>query len=183
MLQAFEPLLDMSQDIDICAENDLGNNHDLEKDMNICSGHPASSSERANYAETVEVCGRGKDEMDHDLPQKADNEEIPMENCYKSFSESRSINSETNAQISGREDDIEIANGNVRCIIRNIVRDWASEGQRERDQCCKPILEELVCLFPQQSKARPPSCLVPGAGWTWEIGIGDIMARFHMSGK
>lgn len=50
----------------------------------------------------------------------------------------------------------------VRCIIRNIVRDWAQEGQIERDECYKPILEELNRLFPDRS--RPPSCLVPGAG-------------------
>jgi carnosine N-methyltransferase len=52
----------------------------------------------------------------------------------------------------------------VRCIIRNIVRDWAQEGQKERDECYKPILEELNRLFPNRSKERPPSCLVPGAG-------------------
>ncbi|KAJ6846566.1 carnosine N-methyltransferase-like [Iris pallida] len=52
----------------------------------------------------------------------------------------------------------------VRCIIRNIVRDWAPEGQKERDQCYKPILEELSRLFPVRCKERPPSCLVPGAG-------------------
>ncbi|PIN11018.1 putative trehalase [Handroanthus impetiginosus] len=52
----------------------------------------------------------------------------------------------------------------VRCIIRNIVRDWAAEGQRERDECYKPILEELERLFPNRSRERPPACLVPGAG-------------------
>lgn len=52
----------------------------------------------------------------------------------------------------------------VRCIIRNIVRDWAAEGQKERDECYKPILEELNCLFPHRSQKRPPCCLVPGAG-------------------
>ncbi|TVU07299.1 hypothetical protein EJB05_47349, partial [Eragrostis curvula] len=52
----------------------------------------------------------------------------------------------------------------VRCILRNIVRDWALEGKKERDECYKPILEELNRLFPNRSKQRPPSCLVPGAG-------------------
>ncbi|KAF6149795.1 hypothetical protein GIB67_017528 [Kingdonia uniflora] len=52
----------------------------------------------------------------------------------------------------------------VRCIIRNIVRDWAQEGSRERDQCYKPILEEIDRLFPSRCKNRPPCCLVPGAG-------------------
>ncbi|XP_051114876.1 uncharacterized protein LOC127240317 isoform X2 [Andrographis paniculata] len=53
----------------------------------------------------------------------------------------------------------------VRCIIRNIVRDWAAEGQQERDECYKPILKELEQLFPHRSEDRhPPACLVPGAG-------------------
>ncbi|KMZ63390.1 hypothetical protein ZOSMA_40G00180 [Zostera marina] len=52
----------------------------------------------------------------------------------------------------------------VRCIIRNIVRDWGNEGEKERDQCYKPILEELDHLFPLRFKESPPACLVPGAG-------------------
>ncbi|XP_052735706.1 uncharacterized protein LOC108342859 isoform X6 [Vigna angularis] len=52
----------------------------------------------------------------------------------------------------------------VRCIIRNIVRDWAAEGKKERDQCYNPILEELNMIFPNRSKESPPACLVPGAG-------------------
>ncbi|KAL2947209.1 hypothetical protein AAZX31_20G058300 [Glycine max] len=52
----------------------------------------------------------------------------------------------------------------VRCIIRNIVRDWAAEGKNERDQCYSPILDELNMLFPNRSKDSPPACLVPGAG-------------------
>ncbi|XP_017255863.1 uncharacterized protein LOC108225495 isoform X2 [Daucus carota subsp. sativus] len=52
----------------------------------------------------------------------------------------------------------------VQFVIRNIVRDWAAEGQQERDQCYKPILEELKLQFPNRSKRSPPACLVPGAG-------------------
>ncbi|XP_042015465.1 carnosine N-methyltransferase-like isoform X2 [Salvia splendens] len=52
----------------------------------------------------------------------------------------------------------------VRCIIRNIVRDWAAEGQKERDECYRPILQELDRLFPDRSSDSPPACLVPGAG-------------------
>ncbi|KAL7131936.1 hypothetical protein ABFS83_12G038400 [Erythranthe nasuta] len=52
----------------------------------------------------------------------------------------------------------------VRCIIRNIVRDWGAEGQQERDECYKPILQELEQLFPHRSRDSPPACLVPGAG-------------------
>ncbi|KAH7285708.1 hypothetical protein KP509_33G042200 [Ceratopteris richardii] len=52
----------------------------------------------------------------------------------------------------------------VRCIIRNIVRDWTKEGAKEREQCYKPILEELDNWFPNRSRERPPCCVVPGAG-------------------
>jgi hypothetical protein len=53
----------------------------------------------------------------------------------------------------------------VRWVIRNIVRDWGAEGQRERDECYKPILEELDSLFPDRHKeSTRPACLVPGAG-------------------
>ncbi|CAM6007046.1 unnamed protein product [Sphagnum balticum] len=52
----------------------------------------------------------------------------------------------------------------VRCIIRNIVRDWGEEGMTERAQCYAPILQELQLCFPHRSQESPPSCLVPGAG-------------------
>ncbi|KAL6865248.1 hypothetical protein ACP4OV_016399 [Aristida adscensionis] len=42
----------------------------------------------------------------------------------------------------------------VRWVIRNIVRDWAEEGQKERDECYKPILEELDRLFPNRSEQK-----------------------------
>ncbi|KAK2417411.1 carnosine N-methyltransferase [Trifolium repens] len=52
----------------------------------------------------------------------------------------------------------------MRCIIRNIVKDWVVEGQKECDQCYKPILEELNILFPNRSIESPPACLVLGVG-------------------
>ncbi|KAG6553566.1 hypothetical protein Mapa_004479 [Marchantia paleacea] len=52
----------------------------------------------------------------------------------------------------------------VRCIIRNIVRDWSEEGVCERAECYTPILKELEDWFPNRSQKRPPTCLVPGAG-------------------
>ncbi|XP_019101364.1 PREDICTED: carnosine N-methyltransferase isoform X2 [Camelina sativa] len=53
----------------------------------------------------------------------------------------------------------------VRWVLRNIVRDWGAEGQTTRDECYKPILEELDSLFPDRQKdSTPPACLVPGAG-------------------
>ncbi|KAK6919763.1 Carnosine N-methyltransferase [Dillenia turbinata] len=45
--------------------------------------------------------------------------------------------------------------GLVCCVVRSIVRDW--EGQRERDQCYKPILEELDRLFPDRCKKSAQS--------------------------
>ncbi|EFH55626.1 hypothetical protein ARALYDRAFT_902263 [Arabidopsis lyrata subsp. lyrata] len=45
----------------------------------------------------------------------------------------------------------------VRWVIRNIVRDWGAEGQRERDECYKPILEEIDSLFPDRHKESTQS--------------------------
>ena len=53
----------------------------------------------------------------------------------------------------------------MRCILRNIVRDWAQEGAEERRQTYDPILRELRRKFPDRlTSGRAPSCLVPGAG-------------------
>jgi carnosine N-methyltransferase len=43
-----------------------------------------------------------------------------------------------------------------------IVREWTSEGQSERDQCFKPILEELRAHFP--SDHEEVCVFVPGSG-------------------
>lgn len=32
--------------------------------------------------------------------------------------------------------------------LRQFVREWSSEGQNERDQCFKPILDELQEMIP-----------------------------------
>nr|CAB3464753.1 unnamed protein product [Digitaria exilis] len=72
----------------------------------------------------------------------------------------------------------------VRCIVRNIVRDWAEEGQKERDECYKPILEELNRLFPNRSNQRPPSCLVPGAGLgRLALEISSLAPKRPMNGR
>jgi carnosine N-methyltransferase len=47
--------------------------------------------------------------------------------------------------------------------IKQIVRDWADSGAKERDQCYKPILEELEQYFPIREKNQF-KVLVPGAG-------------------
>jgi hypothetical protein len=52
----------------------------------------------------------------------------------------------------------------VRCVLRNIVRDWTSEGAAERSECYAPILAELQSCFSDRDPSNPPSCVVPGAG-------------------
>ena len=54
----------------------------------------------------------------------------------------------------------------VQSTLKQFVRDWSIEGQKERDQCYKPILEEIDNLFghlPPKEKSEV-NILVPGAG-------------------
>eukprot|EP00270_Netrium_digitus_P016817 TRINITY_DN6086_c0_g1_i2.p1 TRINITY_DN6086_c0_g1~~TRINITY_DN6086_c0_g1_i2.p1 ORF type:complete len:509 (-),score=120.70 TRINITY_DN6086_c0_g1_i2:344-1801(-) len=53
----------------------------------------------------------------------------------------------------------------VRCVLRSIVRDWTKEGSFERDQCYRPILEELSRMFPDLSG---PAAEDPQAGFDRE---------------
>ncbi|EEB07960.2 methyltransferase N2227 family protein [Schizosaccharomyces japonicus yFS275] len=49
--------------------------------------------------------------------------------------------------------------------IKQLVRDWSAEGQRERDLSYKPIVDELERLFPLEEFDRSKvSVLVPGCG-------------------
>ncbi|XP_021907404.1 carnosine N-methyltransferase-like isoform X2 [Carica papaya] len=190
MLQAFEPPIDMSQDVDICedtiVENTTEQSHSGER--STFSHQSTSSSERtccSNHGEAQ----AGSNIMHKSVVGLMSKQEIPKEDLHDSVSESCDL-------VLGKEkeaykhdgNDASDANGNVsstsgdwldpsmqlnvplvdvdkvRCIIRNIVRDWAAEGQKERDQCYKPILEELDSLFPNRDGKSPPACLVPGAG-------------------
>ncbi|XP_010244943.1 PREDICTED: carnosine N-methyltransferase-like isoform X2 [Nelumbo nucifera] len=204
MLQAFEPPLDMSQDIDICEHEDPESAPEYQLhsgERNFCSCQSVSTSGRMSSSKTDLTspdCGR--DLTCISLKGKSNNEEVRMESVSEPVNESQPVNSEDSKVSSRVHDDARIvnnqmelyptsdSNGNasapprdwldpslqlnvplvdvdkVRCIVRNIVRDWAPEGRRERDQCYKPILEELDRLFPSRFKDRPPSCLVPGAG-------------------
>ncbi|XP_063544384.1 carnosine N-methyltransferase isoform X1 [Cydia strobilella] len=59
-------------------------------------------------------------------------------------------------------------------VLKNIVRDWSALGAAERDQCYKPILEEMEERFPldEYSERSRIKVLVPGAGLgrlAWEI--------------
>ncbi|CAH0716970.1 unnamed protein product, partial [Brenthis ino] len=62
----------------------------------------------------------------------------------------------------------------VQSVLKNIVRDWSDVGAPEREQCYKPILDELAVLYPldKYSDRSHIKVLVPGAGLgrlAWEI--------------
>ncbi|KAM7449839.1 hypothetical protein ABFA07_002488 [Porites harrisoni] len=50
--------------------------------------------------------------------------------------------------------------------MKQFVRDWSDEGKSERDACYKPIIDEILRLFPMPecSSRKDISILVPGAG-------------------
>jgi len=35
----------------------------------------------------------------------------------------------------------------LNAVLKQIVRDWAEDGQEERNRCYKPILEEVENIF------------------------------------
>lgn len=178
MLKAFDPPLDMSQGIDISSEQFVDN----VSDNNPFSGERIpfacqceSSSGQISSLKDDELRFGGSSNAVHGSP-KAEPvcEEKKTEPSVESNPGNCSIGSAFDKKVCVSSPDwldpalqlhvplVDV--DKVRCIIRNIVRDWASEGQRERDQCYKPILEELGRLFPDRTKGSPRSCLVPGAG-------------------
>ncbi|URE20640.1 N2227-like protein [Musa troglodytarum] len=208
MLQAFDPPLDMSQDIDIDDHEDLQNvskSHQAEGpkcsvEKNVFSEQPLPICGSDAYVSEPINSGEENNLTDESLEATTKEEEIHMEVSHGSHVE-KFVSSEKQKQsCNGNINDVKVVTDpaaccsnpdasirathlahtwmdpsvqlnvplvdvdKVRCIIRNIVRDWAAEGQKERDQCYKPILEELNRLFPHCSKNRPPYCLVPGAG-------------------
>ena len=54
----------------------------------------------------------------------------------------------------------------VHSTLKSYVRDWSSEGKVERDQCYKPIMEEIERIFGHLNTAQRANTniLVPGAG-------------------
>ncbi|KAJ6408481.1 hypothetical protein OIU84_011741 [Salix udensis] len=183
MLQAFEPPLDMSLDNSGCSH--------FEKppsDRNVCSHESAAASGSCSKPDEA-CCGEPSNMMSKPEEGLIANEErctlkvvlglmlgfvwqtrkiVNTDECCRNHVS----DSNGNVPLSSRDwldpslqfhvplVDVD----KVRCIIRNIVRDWAAEGQKERDQCYKPILKELNSLFPNRSNESPPACLVPGAG-------------------
>jgi N2227-like protein len=72
----------------------------------------------------------------------------------------------TSARARGMKQDI----GRVRESLKHLVRDWGSEGARERDVIFAPILAELSKIPPERRSGH--RVLVPGAGLgrlAWEI--------------
>ncbi|TKY47915.1 Carnosine N-methyltransferase [Spatholobus suberectus] len=193
MLQAFEPPLDMSQDIDSSEDPHpelAQNNHLVSEGINACSCESAPVRITCSVSDQ-HGCVEGSNHACGSQALMHPNEEVDIESHHQSNTESCSpslIHTKETNEYCGSP--IADSNGNVpvtssqqqwldpsfqlnvplvdvdkvRCIIRNIVRDWAAEGKKERDQCYNPILEELNLLFPSRSKESPPACLVPGAG-------------------
>ncbi|XP_039160837.1 carnosine N-methyltransferase isoform X1 [Eucalyptus grandis] len=194
MLQAFEPPIDLSQEIDCCEHSDHENmqNGDLfSSERKICSNQTALNS-GGLWSSTCEAASGDGDnakckaeeqtnnKMKQELASRGHHDSTARNPCGCSESPEQRRDSDGNNLADSNKDvyssscdwldpslqlhvplvDVD----KVRCIIRNIVRDWAAEGQKERDQCFKPILEELDALFPNRSSESPPSCLVPGAG-------------------
>ncbi|CAG7907696.1 unnamed protein product [Brassica rapa] len=177
MLQAFEPPIDLSQDLDgyedsnlDCAPHEkyvLDERHDS-------SCQPALTNNCAHEEESKSLHDSELQKKDTNGPSPNNYSEDARNNDDRYDCDGGQLNHDHgNASLSAHDwldpslqTHVPLVDvDKVRCIIRNIVRDWAAEGQRERDQCYKPILDELDSLFPdRQKQSTPPSCLVPGAG-------------------
>ncbi|KAI5339900.1 PREDICTED: carnosine N-methyltransferase [Prunus dulcis] len=193
MLQAFEPPLDLSQDMDVRDGPHLERvsyNHDVSGVKSVCSSQSNSTSERMHISNSDQACcGEGSSAVCSTPIGVTTKKEVNNEGHCDCITERHNSGREYNREMHNCDGNDAIdSNGDVssptrtwldpslqlhvplvdvdkvRCIVRNIVRDWAAEGQKERDQCYKPILEELDSLFADRSKESPPACLVPGAG-------------------
>ncbi|CAI9112569.1 OLC1v1013038C1 [Oldenlandia corymbosa var. corymbosa] len=187
MLKAFEPPLDMSQDIDLCekeCQRNVQNNSVFTGETTLGSCRLLSADGRgvshciADAVNPVNVIHNAPKEMSlhqYDVlnvgscsvGERKENEFCPTDgSAFSSTCCNGNVISSTpdwldpSLQLHVPLVDVD----KVRCIIRNIVRDWAAEGEKERDQCYKPILEALHNLFPHRNEESPPCCLVPGAG-------------------
>ncbi|EDV21245.1 uncharacterized protein TRIADDRAFT_30505 [Trichoplax adhaerens] len=53
----------------------------------------------------------------------------------------------------------------VKSTIKQFVRDWSKEGEKERNTCYLPIINEILRLFPRDDiQPNAINILVPGAG-------------------
>lgn len=163
------PLFERITNGHLCSSNNIGitssrvcREDDAQLDGAVQNGQCTSGS-----------CGKGLNDVDDSRclegrlkGGQARLEDITMAKSEKSFSKVKKVSicgmdfQDPSLQLHVPPADVD----KVRCILRNIVRDWTEEGALERDQCYKPILEELNHHFPNRSKERPPCCVVPGAG-------------------
>ncbi|KAK1423766.1 hypothetical protein QVD17_19074 [Tagetes erecta] len=178
MLKAFEPPVDMSQDDESCDHLDDGScGHAHLEDRDPCSCESASVSGRAHSKTSGEVLTGHEEKNENCSEPESGNLAVSLEGqkeTHKGCCDPLTVSDKDMS--SGPHESPDYLESmphfhvplvdvdKVRCVIRNIVRDWAAEGQKERDQCYKPILEELTRHFPERSKESPPTCLVPGAG-------------------
>lgn len=194
MLQAFEPPLDMSLDVDDCDDQhpECSVEPHCHQDRSLSCSHDRLSSESLVRSMKNEVTCDAEDgdmcrslgrtvnpegEQSAGLEHEAERGEAGFGAPSASSQEAQELQHEavnSNGNVNSSSFDwldpsfqlnvplVDV--DKVRCIIRNIVRDWATEGQVERDQCYQPILEELQKFFLSRSKESPPCCLVPGAG-------------------
>ncbi|KAK6152936.1 hypothetical protein DH2020_012575 [Rehmannia glutinosa] len=171
MLKAFEPPLDMSVDIDISEDQTMANASDnrlLSSELNHFPCQFGSKSDKLHFAKADELSFReggigAHGSLKPETVSESLKTSLPLSStldCDGHVSSSSPDWLDPSLQFRVPLVDVD----KVRCIIRNIVRDWAAEGQRERDECYKPILNELEQLFPHCSRNSPPACLVPGAG-------------------
>ncbi|KAL1221216.1 hypothetical protein V5N11_011018 [Cardamine amara subsp. amara] len=140
MLQAFEPSIDLSQHM----REPLTETLSIEE-LQRMEDHGSLKNHFVDTRINNKTCGYEGGQLNHD-------------HVSVTFSSHDWLDSSLQTHVPLVDVD------KVRWVIRNIVRDWAAEGQIERDQCYKPILEELDSLFPDRQKESPPTCLVPGAG-------------------
>ncbi|KAE9588936.1 putative S-adenosyl-L-methionine-dependent methyltransferase [Lupinus albus] len=184
MLQAFEPPFDMNQDIDVSGDSHAEH---AQEDHLVCQANNACSCEtdpvRITFCDqhgcvegSNDTCRSPVQDVDIESHHQSDARSHPLSSAPSKECEEYggSTISDSNGNVSSSGQHFSdpsfqmyvplVDIDKVRCIIRNIVRDWASEGKNERDQCYVPILEELNTLFPNRSKESPPACLVPGAG-------------------
>jgi len=64
-------------------------------------------------------------------------------------------------------DDHRVASRNaakVRSTLRQFVRDWAKEGEAEREASYKPLISALLRHLPKQQGCKAPRVLCPGSG-------------------
>lgn len=67
----------------------------------------------------------------------------------------------------------------MRSTIKSFLRDWSKEGQKERDMCYKPIMDEVKDFFPETVNPKTGervSILHPGSG------MGRLVFDFALQG-